>query len=164
MGDRSTHPSSLPLQCTVLLALCRHPSPLRRQPLLQLTTTALSLVFKREHRQRNIRRLAPFTVSIYTARPQTHRCRDRPLPSHTKLQNNIAASMDTKSNRQGGKGSASSESATAPSSVPEDVMLPSSNVDNPPAGASCWWCLEEGPNEAGQPLVRDCSCRGSSGL
>ena len=28
----------------------------------------------------------------------------------------------------------------------------------------CWICLEEGPNKAGEPLVRDCSCRGSSGL
>src|SRR6056300_910124 len=27
-------------------------------------------------------------------------------------------------------------------------------------GASCWICLEEGPDESGQPLRRDCSCRG----
>jgi len=29
-------------------------------------------------------------------------------------------------------------------------------------GASCWICLEEGVDESGQPLRRDCSCRGES--
>ena len=28
----------------------------------------------------------------------------------------------------------------------------------------CWLCLEEGPDESGESLVRDCSCRGSSGF
>mmetsp|Transcript_28535 Transcript_28535/g.60220 ORF Transcript_28535/g.60220 Transcript_28535/m.60220 type:complete len:457 (+) Transcript_28535:36-1406(+) len=32
------------------------------------------------------------------------------------------------------------------------------------AAASCWICLEEGPNELGQPIARDCSCRGDSGF
>ena len=32
-----------------------------------------------------------------------------------------------------------------------------------PEGAACWLCLEEGPDESGAPLVRDCSCRGHSG-
>ena len=27
----------------------------------------------------------------------------------------------------------------------------------------CWICLEEGPNNLGQPLRRDCACRGSGG-
>ena len=27
----------------------------------------------------------------------------------------------------------------------------------------CWLCFGEGPDESGQPLVRDCSCRGGSG-
>ena len=28
----------------------------------------------------------------------------------------------------------------------------------------CWICLEEGPNDAGEPLLNDCcACRGSSG-
>ena len=31
-------------------------------------------------------------------------------------------------------------------------------------GASCWICLEEGPNEAGEPLRRECSCRGNAGF
>jgi len=30
--------------------------------------------------------------------------------------------------------------------------------------SSCWLCLEEGSDESGKPLVRDCSCRGSSGV
>ncbi|KAK1740073.1 hypothetical protein QTG54_009023 [Skeletonema marinoi] len=34
----------------------------------------------------------------------------------------------------------------------------------PPDGASCWLCLEEGPDDSGAPLVRDCSCRGHSGF
>ncbi|KAK1740089.1 hypothetical protein QTG54_009039 [Skeletonema marinoi] len=29
---------------------------------------------------------------------------------------------------------------------------------------SCWLRLEEGPDEGGAPLVRDCSCRGTSGF
>ncbi len=33
-----------------------------------------------------------------------------------------------------------------------------------PVDASCWLCLEEGPHESGEPLVRDCSCRGSAGV
>mmetsp|Transcript_30890 Transcript_30890/g.65289 ORF Transcript_30890/g.65289 Transcript_30890/m.65289 type:complete len:484 (-) Transcript_30890:143-1594(-) len=58
-----------------------------------------------------------------------------------------------------------------------DVQLkaPSKNdtaagIRNPPPpcaadneGVSCWICLEEGPDELGEPLVRDCSCRGESG-
>lgn len=28
--------------------------------------------------------------------------------------------------------------------------------------APCWICLEEGPDEAGEPLVRDCACRGET--
>ena len=33
-----------------------------------------------------------------------------------------------------------------------------------PDGASCYICLDEGPDEAGKPLVRDCSCRGEAGF
>jgi hypothetical protein len=44
----------------------------------------------------------------------------------------------------------------------------SSSSDPPsctfPDGASCWLCLEEGPDDSGAPLVRDCSCRGHSGI
>ena len=29
--------------------------------------------------------------------------------------------------------------------------------------ATCWICLDSGPDEEGNPLVRDCSCRGNSG-
>ena len=28
----------------------------------------------------------------------------------------------------------------------------------------CWLCLEEGPDDSGKPLVRNCSCRGTSGF
>jgi len=40
-----------------------------------------------------------------------------------------------------------------------DAGLPEG--DNAPC---CWVCLEEGPDKTGAPLVRDCSCRGSSGF
>ena len=29
-------------------------------------------------------------------------------------------------------------------------------------GPSCWICLEEGPDESGNGIVRDCACRGDS--
>jgi len=31
-----------------------------------------------------------------------------------------------------------------------------------PTGATCWICLEEGPDGGGEPLMRDCACRGQS--
>jgi hypothetical protein len=31
-----------------------------------------------------------------------------------------------------------------------------------PKSASCYICLDRGPDEAGKPLVRDCSCRGNT--
>ncbi|KAL3786380.1 hypothetical protein ACHAW5_004777 [Stephanodiscus triporus] len=31
-----------------------------------------------------------------------------------------------------------------------------------PDGPSCYICLDEGPDDAGKPLVRDCSCRGDA--
>jgi hypothetical protein len=31
-----------------------------------------------------------------------------------------------------------------------------------PNGASCYICLDEGPDEGGNSLVRDCSCRGDA--
>jgi hypothetical protein len=30
-----------------------------------------------------------------------------------------------------------------------------------PDGAACYFCLDEGPDETGKPVVRDCSCRGN---
>jgi hypothetical protein len=33
-----------------------------------------------------------------------------------------------------------------------------------PDGASCYICLDEGCDDEGKPLVRDCSCRGSTGF
>ena len=39
-----------------------------------------------------------------------------------------------------------------------------SQYPTPPYGVSCWICLDDEPDELGQPLVRDCSCRGDSGF
>ena len=43
-------------------------------------------------------------------------------------------------------------------------MSAAAAVTDFPVDASCWLCLEEGPDDSGKPLVRDCSCRGSSGV
>jgi len=34
----------------------------------------------------------------------------------------------------------------------------------PPPDASCWICLEDGPDEGGQPIRRGCSCRNDAGF
>ena len=39
-----------------------------------------------------------------------------------------------------------------------------SSTSSTTIGASCWICLEEGPDEEGKPLIRNCSCRGQSGF
>mmetsp|Transcript_17482 Transcript_17482/g.37791 ORF Transcript_17482/g.37791 Transcript_17482/m.37791 type:complete len:483 (-) Transcript_17482:156-1604(-) len=39
---------------------------------------------------------------------------------------------------------------------------PTIEEDKLDEGPSCWICLQEGLNDAGQPLRRDCSCRGDS--
>ena len=33
----------------------------------------------------------------------------------------------------------------------------------PPPGASCWICLDDAEDDSGEPIRRDCSCRGNSG-
>ena len=38
---------------------------------------------------------------------------------------------------------------------------PTSTADDTPC---CWLCLEDGPDDSGKPLCRDCSCRGTSGF
>jgi hypothetical protein len=45
-----------------------------------------------------------------------------------------------------------------PTRTAADAGLPSEDVP------CCWLCLEEGQDESGAPLVRDCSCRGTSGF
>ena len=36
-------------------------------------------------------------------------------------------------------------------------------ADKPPlVCAPCWICLEDGPDETGEPLIRDCACRGET--
>ena len=47
-----------------------------------------------------------------------------------------------------------------------DAMNPSAEWSEIKASSSsscCWLCLGEGPDASGMPLVRNCSCRGSSG-
>jgi len=50
------------------------------------------------------------------------------------------------------------------STSPSSSSLSANATPPPPDGASCWLCLEEGPDDSGAPLVRNCSCRGSSGF
>ena len=58
----------------------------------------------------------------------------------------------------------SSFSSPAMASEPEPEPVPqAANADKPPlVCAPCWICLEDGPDEAGEPLVRDCACRGET--
>ena len=53
----------------------------------------------------------------------------------------------------GAKAEAKADAENAPRSANGDGNAP-----------SCWICLEEGPDDTGAPLVRDCSCRGSAGF
>ena len=64
------------------------------------------------------------------------------------------------------------KNVSTPPSPPKNTMSSESSLlsssysstSAPPVGASCWLCLEEGPDDSGAPLVRDCSCRGHSGF
>src|SRR6056300_1521744 len=42
----------------------------------------------------------------------------------------------------------------------KESMKTAKNLTNE---AACWVCLDDGPDEDGNPLVRYCSCRGNSG-
>ncbi|KAL9187256.1 hypothetical protein ACHAXT_001359 [Thalassiosira profunda] len=64
--------------------------------------------------------------------------------------------MGRKSKKKKGKGA-----SRQPSANEKDTSAKSSTPPTAP-GASCWICLEEGPDDAGNPLVRECSCRGDS--
>ena len=37
------------------------------------------------------------------------------------------------------------------------------SITDPPPGASCWICLDDAEDDSGEPIRRDCSCRGNSG-
>ncbi|KAL9187557.1 hypothetical protein ACHAXT_001660 [Thalassiosira profunda] len=63
--------------------------------------------------------------------------------------------MGRKSKKKGKAGARSNAAKSQPSAT-------SKGKGAPPPGASCWICLDEEPDDAGQPLVRDCSCRGTS--
>lgn len=68
--------------------------------------------------------------------------------------------MGKKSRSKKGKSKAAGEATSA-----VGFGLAQDNPQSaPPPGASCWICLEEGPDIHGKPLVRDCSCRGDSGF
>jgi len=71
--------------------------------------------------------------------------------------------MGKKSKRQCSKKDATGKTASASTSsnLPADGKP---RYPAPPHGASCWICLDEEPDELGQPIMRDCSCRGDSGF
>ena len=47
-------------------------------------------------------------------------------------------------------------------SEPEEQAVVA-DADKPPlVCAPCWICLEDGPDEKGEPLIRDCACRGET--
>ena len=45
---------------------------------------------------------------------------------------------------------------------PENAAAKTKSSSEAHPGASCWICLEDGHDDLGQPLRRDCSCRGES--
>uniref|UniRef100_A0A7S2M7F6 RING-CH-type domain-containing protein n=1 Tax=Skeletonema marinoi TaxID=267567 RepID=A0A7S2M7F6_9STRA len=56
-------------------------------------------------------------------------------------------------------------------SIPQDMMemeptgtQAQAAQDDTSSSSCCWLCLGEGPDASGMPLVRNCSCRGSSGF
>lgn len=59
----------------------------------------------------------------------------------------------------------SSSSRNIDGHIPSDSAAVAEALSNTTISseASCWICLDEGPDDSGQPLVRDCSCRGDSG-
>lgn len=46
---------------------------------------------------------------------------------------------------------------------PEPPVPQAATADKSPlVCAPCWICLEDGPDDAGEPLIRDCACRGET--
>lgn len=45
---------------------------------------------------------------------------------------------------------------------PEPVPQAAAAGRPPLVCAPCWICLEDGPDEAGEPLIRECACRGET--
>ena len=56
------------------------------------------------------------------------------------------------------------DSVDVSTNVIDSCSAPSSNNVSNEDESSCWICLDDGADEGGNPLVRDCSCRGSLGL
>ena len=56
------------------------------------------------------------------------------------------------------------DSVDVSTDVIDSCSAPSSNNVSNEDESSCWICLDDGADEGGNPLVRDCSCRGSLGL
>jgi len=50
-------------------------------------------------------------------------------------------------------------SIDAKNALTSPIVMSNYPNDEPP---SCWICMDEGPDDRGHPLRRDCSCRGSS--
>ena len=73
--------------------------------------------------------------------------------SPSKKRNVSEAGLDDDHADGPAPGAKAEAKADAENAVPPDANAP-----------SCWICLEEGPDETGAPLVRDCSCRGSAGF
>ena len=52
---------------------------------------------------------------------------------------------------------------TSDCKIAEDKKVSMKAAKNLTEEATCWVCLDGEPDEEGNPLVRDCSCRGDSG-
>ncbi len=64
-------------------------------------------------------------------------------------------------NSMGKKSKKKSKPASDASKLAKDFSNKLKTI--PSSGASCWICLHEDADDSGQPIRRDCSCRGDSG-
>mmetsp|Transcript_14343 Transcript_14343/g.25661 ORF Transcript_14343/g.25661 Transcript_14343/m.25661 type:complete len:471 (+) Transcript_14343:281-1693(+) len=69
-----------------------------------------------------------------------------------------------KKSRRRGKSSKGKGGLASSSNANMQQITKKADSHAPPSGAFCWICLEEGIDDLGKPLVRDCSCRGVSGF
>ena len=68
--------------------------------------------------------------------------------------------------KKGGSGSKSERDKAVKAAKNEDDvavvtrLVDTTNISD--GGPSCWICLEEGPDESGNDIMRNCACRGDS--
>ena len=110
------------------------------------------------------------TESTFTYVPEPHATTQHAHEAQTLRQNQASSDFDIVYDvgfQQPLSSSSSPKPTTSPSTPPPPTTISSSDAgltteeDDVPC---CWVCLEEESDASGNPLVRDCSCRGSAGF